>query len=194
MTIISGKSAGPSSKGYKDPKVLGEAYAELGSMQEVADHFGVSKKLIHVHMKRFGLGRVRAGAKIDVEHAGALLDGGKTLDEVATLFGVCSATVTRTLRQRGIETDRFHRGHIVTWAGYIKVRTVGHPRADSKGYVHQHVLVMEAAIGRHLAGDEVVHHENGVKADNRIENLRLMDCREHRSLHSRQPRPKRRKI
>jgi len=42
---------------------------------------------------------------------------------------------------------------------------------------------MEAAIGRHLHDDETVHHINGNKRDNGIENLSLMKVAEHRKLH-----------
>ncbi|HEY8741295.1 MAG TPA: HNH endonuclease [Candidatus Dormibacteraeota bacterium] len=53
-------------------------------------------------------------------------------------------------------------------------RAPGHPRAPSNGgYVFEHTLVMEEMIGRFLLPDETVHHRNGVKADNRAENLEL---------------------
>lgn len=48
----------------------------------------------------------------------------------------------------------------------------------------QHVVIMEQHIGRKLSKDEVVHHINGVKTDNRIENLKLMTNAEHSSLHA----------
>lgn len=46
-----------------------------------------------------------------------------------------------------------------------------------------HRLVMEAVLDRHLGLEEIVHHINGDKLDNRIENLRVMSRAEHVRLH-----------
>ncbi len=49
-----------------------------------------------------------------------------------------------------------------------------HPQASKKGYVPEHRLVMMELIGRFLDKDEVVHHINANRLDNRIENLQLI--------------------
>ena len=47
----------------------------------------------------------------------------------------------------------------------------------------EHDLIMECFIGRWLRDNEVVHHKNKIRNDNRIENLQLMTFEEHARLH-----------
>lgn len=58
-------------------------------------------------------------------------------------------------------------------AGYLMVRMPDHPRARTQGYVFEHILVMEARLGRMLFVDESVHHKNGIRDDNSPEDLEL---------------------
>jgi transcriptional regulator with XRE-family HTH domain len=58
-------------------------------------------------------------------------------------------------------------------SGYIKTKSPNHPKADGSSYVLEHRLVMEEHLGRYLLPNERVHHKNGIRKDNRIENLEL---------------------
>ncbi len=67
--------------------------------------------------------------------------------------------------------------------GYIYIYAPDHPKQFG-GRIPEHVFVMEQHIGRILDADEVVHHKNHNKTDNRIENLELMKDSEHRKMHA----------
>lgn len=61
-----------------------------------------------------------------------------------------------------------------TKKGYISVLCPGHHRADRRGRVMEHILVWERESGMQLPDNCCIHHLNGVKDDNRIENLCVM--------------------
>jgi hypothetical protein len=67
--------------------------------------------------------------------------------------------------------------------GYVAIYFPDHPKSNKDGYIMEHVLIMECFIGRWIKDDEVVHHINKKRNDNRIENLKLMTKREHAKFH-----------
>ena len=70
-----------------------------------------------------------------------------------------------------------------TRKGYRQILIPEYHRADSAGYVMEHIYVWEQAHGAYVPEGYVIHHLNGIKDDNRVENLVLMTREEHTKLH-----------
>lgn len=75
------------------------------------------------------------------------------------------------------------RAAMVDHHGYRLVYAPAHPAATRNGYVFEHRLVAERMLGRLLRQDEVCHHVNHQRLDNRPENLVAMTRSDHMRLH-----------
>ena len=67
---------------------------------------------------------------------------------------------------------------------YVYIKVPEHPNANVNGYVAEHRLILEYKIGRLMNKNEHAHHINGIKYDNRPENLELQDSKKHIGFHS----------
>lgn len=113
-------------------------------------------------------------------------DEGLLLREMAALESVGITTIHNWMKKFGIRrrnrSERFRGERSPTWkggriarGGYIMIWQSNHPHPSTGPYVYEHRLVVERALGRYLKPSEQVHHINGIKDDNRLENLQLIN-------------------
>lgn len=188
-------------------ELIEAAYLSGMTLKEVGANFGlrhpetVSRILTRRGVKCRRANEDNSFAVFGNAIAAAYLDG-LTLKQVGNKFGISLMTVARYLAAKGIDRrasgtkgmkfdyrpkgEKHHKwaGGRYVRAGYVVVLRREHPNADGHGYFAEHRLIVEQAIGRYLTREEVVHHINGNKSDNRIENLLLLpDTAAHRRLH-----------
>jgi hypothetical protein len=79
------------------------------------------------------------------------------------------------------------KGGVIVERGYKLVECGDHPDGIVKGggkkYIREHRLIMEKEIGRRLKSNECVHHVDGDRKNNSIDNLVLMTHSEHSKMH-----------
>jgi endogenous inhibitor of DNA gyrase (YacG/DUF329 family) len=89
----------------------------------------------------------------------------------------CAGMVTTPFKDlKGFKHHAWNGG-VIYAKGYVKRHVPDHPYASHHKYVFEHRLVMEKQLGRYLMPHEKVHHRNGDRSDNRIENLELWTVR-----------------
>ena len=111
------------------------------------------------------------------------------IEKLLTAYGL-SIPVRRKIKKIAIPSFRDYdrwlnegrRVNIVD-SPYIHVYVPEHPNTPSNRSMLEHRLIVERKIGRLLESYEVVHHRNGIKTDNRLENLEVLTREEHSRAH-----------
>ena len=85
--------------------------------------------------------------------------------------------------KKGEQSPSWKGGRNKTGGGYIFINCPNNPQAIGHGVISEHRLIAQRMLGRLIEKNEVVHHKNGNKLDNREENLQVMSRSEHEILH-----------
>lgn len=82
------------------------------------------------------------------------------------------------LRTQRMEQSPKWRGGRVKQLGYWMIK-----QSDGT-YKREHIILMEQQIGRKILSNECVHHKNGDRLDNRLDNLQLLTKGDHNKVHA----------
>lgn len=175
-------------------QILAE-YASGERSSVIAKRHGINRKTVLISVKRNGgiikdhrsaSGRPMVPPDSYVGKVLALRAKGMSQQKIANELHMSQAVISRVLRQNGLPTamrpegathGMWKGGKTLTGQGYVQELVfAGDPMASMRsrsGYVLEHRLVVARAIGRPLEPRETVHHINGDRQDNRLENLQL---------------------
>ena len=175
-------------------KIL-EEYARGDRSSVIAKRHGINRKTVLISVRRNGgaikdhrsaSGRPMVPPNSYVGKVLALRAKGMSQHALGQELNMSQAVISRVLRQNGLPTalrpegathGMWKGGKTVTGQGYVQCMVTADDQMASmrsrSGYVLEHRLVVARAIGRPLEPRETVHHINGDRKDNSLENLQL---------------------
>lgn len=171
----------PAPKGFGNAvvistSVLVEMYEQGMTCGEIAEALGCKRGTVNAKLKKAGVKMRTSGNYWQTERAEKYRENLKKVSE---------ENHRRHLENRIVHgAYDFGGPEKVESFGHIYVYVPNHPYVGKTGWMPKHRLIMEWTIGRYLLKNEVVHHINFDPADNRIENLCVMNKWAHIAYHN----------
>lgn len=149
-------------------EILEESYiGRERSLPQISRELNIPVNSLGHYLRYYGIkSRNAREARIVAVKHGILKGGQLTLstEELYDLYWKQNYTLHDIALKAGCSTDRVKRA-----------------KADKQGYVLEHILIWEKSNNKPLPGGWIVHHLNGIKSDNRPENLLGMPRKDHNS-------------
>jgi hypothetical protein len=143
------------------------------SIPDISDFTGLSRTTIRYWLLKYNIpirSRIEGIRNCPKDRFGSGLRGKKR---------ILTDDHKKAIKKAAIKMwEKKAKGYTLKKDGYVEIT-----RGKNK-YKGQHRVIMEEYLGRELNTNEVVHHINGIKHDNRIENLKVMTNKEHNRLHA----------
>jgi DNA-binding CsgD family transcriptional regulator len=173
---------------------------KLMSMKDIAELFGVNHQIVSYRFKEYGI-NPRQRSKYSEWLTKNFLEEMYTKNrmsayEISRRLGLNISTIYYHLNKNGVKIRSAKDASLKgadnpNWKGGYVSRSSGYRVIRSNGKAqYEHRLIMEEHLGRKLGTKEHVHHKNGNKIDNRIENLEVLSAEEHfidKTIHRMKP-------
>ena len=196
---------------YKNKNWLFSQYVTLKrSMRNIGLECQVDRSTISRWLGRHGIPKRTGGiadAKIHHNYKGGLyiyetwlrehyLDKQLSGHKIASICKTVPCAIYTYLRKfnipirkspiglKGKQSAGWKGGKAIHTSGYINIYNPEHPNANNAGYIFEHRLLMSEYLGRPLTKYEIIHHINGKKTDNRLENLFLENRNTHKTKYA----------
>ena len=156
---------------------------ERKTMREIGEELGVEAAAVYYHLKKYG---IKTRERHDHPTSDKVRENARRVGQSrkgASHSPEARRKISKARKYKYTNPSTYGGHSKKRGDGYIEVYLPSHPHCAKDGYVMEHRLVMEASLGRYLKEDEVVHHINHNRKDNRLENLRVMTSEEHAQLH-----------
>lgn len=173
---------------------LTQQYLDGDTLKGLATRYGISQQTVANILERWWIPRRRSGRLVPVSQEtrwriAYLHDNGASVHRISTTVGQGAGVVQRVLREEGrVRVDsrkatgarhgHWKGGKTVDVHGYRRLRITTDllayvPEGYTGRYYPEHRIIMGKHLGRRLMASESVHHIDGDRLNNSIENLQL---------------------